>query len=119
MRWQARNYAVADSRARGVCEGCGASGSRLEHHHIAGRSDQEPWVSVAELIAVLCVPCHKAVTGVIGGGINARLQMELSDAAKERLHQNYGIQPGSLLEMLKKLKRTFDYSAESNRLIRK
>src|SRR5438093_820318 len=68
--WVRLNYGIADRRANGICEGCGKNGSRLDHHHIVGRSEGEPIASMAELLAVLCSQCHRAVTGTIGGGIN-------------------------------------------------
>lgn len=117
-RWRSYNYGLLAMRCRGVCENpaCKAQ-APLEPHHIIGR-EEEPFSSLVELLAGLCRPCHRAVTGEVGRGIDVGLRGRLSGAARERLGERFRINADSIPIALRKLKRAYVWDAERNALTR-
>lgn len=97
------------STSRGLCEGCGER-ARLEVHHVAGR-EEEPFSSLAELTAGLCAECHRAVTGVVGRGVNVGLRGKLASDALSRLNRSFGLKADSLNGALRQMKKTYRWDS--------
>lgn len=87
-RWRDKNRAIVAARARGRCEGCGATDGPRELHHCFGRSHiiSEPWASLAAMCASLCLPCHRDITN----GGDPYLTLQMRSEALWRLRDQFG-----------------------------
>ena len=114
--WRKKNADRVAVRCRGLCDGCGQLAA-LDVHHVDGR-ESEPFSSLAELCAGLCRPCHKAVTGEVGNGINFPLRRRLAAEALERLNNRFSLKAETLNEAMRLLKKGWEFDSSRQEITR-
>ena len=118
QKWRAKNYELLRRRCRGVCEGCGKP-NKLDVHHVIGRQD-EPFSSHVACLAGLCRPCHEAVTGRVGTGIDLDLLRILLDRANSRMEFSLGFGTQALITPESpRDPRDWEYDPASNSIVRR
>lgn len=99
-----RTSVAVKQRANYRCEGCGhrLGPGEGDTHHIAGRTHlRRDLADRAELLALLCRPCHEFVTRTPGCSLDVRLKREAVERLTGRALPE-GVQP---MDVLRKIER--------------
>ena len=104
------------TRRAWLCEGCGATNTALELHHIVGRRGvvSRDLADSPECLALLCPRCHRSVTSPAGAG-DLEFRDVLRWQAADRLAERHGDPPPPRGDNPLDVIRYYDRAAEGER----